>query len=149
MENQKLELKHLSPYLPHGLKFRHFDDEREIYQTCEIAYLGIDEVTLVSNQHEYTLNTYDVNPILRPMSDLTSQIKINDLTFTPMNKLWQDDFWLTNQGIKDQAIDFINSSDKLDYCFPLSWWNLLFEWHFDVFGLIEKSLAIDINTLNS
>ena len=24
----------------------------------------------------------------------------------------------------------------------------LFEWHFDVFGLIEKWLAIDINTLN-
>ena len=23
----------------------------------------------------------------------------------------------------------------------------LFEWHFDVFGLIEKGLAIDINTL--
>ena len=25
----------------------------------------------------------------------------------------------------------------------------LFEWHFDVFGLIEKGLAIDINTLNN
>ena len=25
----------------------------------------------------------------------------------------------------------------------------LFEWHFDVFGLIEAGLAIDINTLNN
>ena len=25
---------------------------------------------------------------------------------------------------------------------------ILFEWHFDVFGLIDKGLAIDINSLN-
>lgn len=29
----------------------------------------------------------------------------------------------------------------------LSLFNKLFEWHFDVFGLLEKGLAIDINTL--
>jgi hypothetical protein len=28
-------------------------------------------------------------------------------------------------------------------------WQLLFKWHFDVFGLIEKGLAIDINTLSA
>jgi hypothetical protein len=29
----------------------------------------------------------------------------------------------------------------------LSLFNKLFEWHFDVFGLIEKDLAININIL--
>lgn len=28
-------------------------------------------------------------------------------------------------------------------------WQKLFEWHFDVFGLIEKGLAVDINTIES
>jgi len=26
-------------------------------------------------------------------------------------------------------------------------YSLLFKWHFDVFGLIKKGLAVDINTL--
>ena len=29
----------------------------------------------------------------------------------------------------------------------LDQWQKLFEWHFDVFGLIDAGLAIDINTL--
>ena len=31
---------------------------------------------------------------------------------------------------------------------PKNDYEKLFEWHFDIFGLIEKGLAIDINTLS-
>jgi len=30
----------------------------------------------------------------------------------------------------------------------LQLWNKLFEWHFDIFGLIQNNLAIDLNSLN-
>ena len=132
----KLELKHLSPYLPYELKavirLREdsslpIDDECVVTVSCfEVAYLD-------SEYEEF-------KPILRPLSDLTTSHNI----------------------FEDKAICFIDESDNGgsftidDIYFKYKessfsdWRNaylLLLKNHFDVFGLIEKELAIDINTL--
>lgn len=75
-----------------------------------------------------TLSIMDVEeyakPILRPLSDLTNK---------ESNLLLDKDILAVTYDIK-----LIRYGDVLK----------LLEWHFDVFGLIEKGLAIDINTIN-
>ena len=51
-----------------------------------------------------------------------------------MHKTWEDEI----------GSDYGNQSIPFDYQEMCK----LLEWHFDIFGLIEKGLAIDINTLN-
>lgn len=86
-----------------------------------------------------------IKPILRPLSDLTNKIKINDNVFIPA------------QNIFEKAYNtYVNGSQRTGQILPWkkhpTLWKYieltkLFEWHFDVFGLIEAGLAIDINTL--
>ena len=131
----KLELKHLAPYLPYGLKavirLREdsslpIDDECTVNVTCfEAAYLD-------SEYEEF-------KPILRPLSDLKTiekEIKLVD-------SYWYVDDYLTEKCTVDKiyplhVIEFI----------PYAIMQVLLKYHFDVFGLIEKGLAIDINTIN-
>jgi hypothetical protein len=149
----KLELKHLAPYLPYGLKilrisrgaFRHSEDVSEI-----IKWSKNDIDILFGKRHHIR----SVKPILRPLSDLTKEIKIND----KVTLLFAKDYFLVSAkeeegfilngiipGYWEVNINMLKSGDygHLDY------WVIekLFEWHFDVLGLIEKGLAIDINTI--
>ncbi|SMC53026.1 hypothetical protein [Pedobacter nyackensis] len=136
-----LQLQEIAGYLPYEVQFKHFDDEREIYQICKIAYLGIDEVTIFSSDHEYTFNICDVKPMLRPCTEveLSKILCINEK--------------------KDKFIDYISTSIK-DSQFnmrmlisgksdSLEYWKIhrLLQWHFDIHNLIGRGLAIDINTL--
>jgi hypothetical protein len=86
---EKLELKHLAPYLPYGLN--------GIYNGKRVDFNS-------DNIYTFTLNA---KPIFKPLpfKDFTSR----DYTYNE--------------------------------------WIFFFKGHFDVFGLIEKGLAIDINTL--
>ena len=115
----KLELKHLAPYLPYGLKIlsKYKNDVEGI-----VYLMGIENIE--------TIITHDSRkPILRPLSDLTIEFK-DDFRFTEraitIHKYGLN-HWL--KGLRFDIVEF------------------LFENHFDVFGLIEKGLAIDINTL--
>jgi len=77
----------------------------------------------------------DCKPILSPLSDLKNNIGAdkNSVTYAAYLKLWVA-----------ADIDFvINMPLSCDY-FTVQ---KMLEWHFDVFGLIEKGLAIDKNIL--
>lgn len=132
----KLELKYIAPYLPYGLKgiiTYHADNK-------EICTLGVKcDINNVCDIYDFLNSSYDLKPILRPLSDLTKEIEVNGEKFVPIlemerifkiNPLWEG--W-----------DFKHIAVEL----PIEIWNKLFEWHFDVFGLIPQGLAIDINTL--
>jgi len=124
----KLELKHLKGYFGTGLK-------------VELEEQGIEVLTI------RLLNSCSIDgikPILRPLSDLTKEIEVNGEKFVPMNFINELAF-----------VNILGYSDFEDLIKPLginecSFWQIekLSEWHFDVFGLIEKGLAIDFNTLN-
>ncbi len=87
-------------------------------------------------------------PILRNLSDLTKEIEHNGEKFTPCNKL--ADIVTNDWDIEDMECDVQIIKDYFTM-HPTDWpyWLIqkLFEWHFDVFGLIEKQLAVDINTI--
>ena len=91
---------------------------------------------IVVDMQELSINNIDkvledskhFKPILRPLSDLTK----DDLDTLQCTELY-------NQ---------INDADFCIHLLPYQIAMYLIENHFDVFGLIEKGLAIDINTLN-
>jgi hypothetical protein len=118
----KLQKKHLAPYL---------DCELE----CIVELTGSSELPwYFSEDGKYKLNglmfdwmdsdeVTSIKPILKPLSDLDKEVLVifNFITYPKRG-------------------DSINvySYEFMIYCFKN---------HFDVFGLIEKGLAIDINTI--
>lgn len=141
MKTETLELKHLAPYLPYNLKFQIFitgespkNDELEV-----LSY--IENCITFSKSPDYYLedpedNETEIKPILRPLSDITKEIEVNGEKFFPIKLLTE------RCELQNKLFGLQNYLDLkvIDY-FKLP------EWHFDVFGLIEKGLAIDINTL--
>ncbi len=137
----KLELKHIAPYLPYGLKYQEENKAQTILKTVDA---GIDMVNFGWGNAKYLR---EIKPILRPLSYLTKEIEVNGKKFVPLTELL---------NISNFDVSKMSWEEQLDYghiyC-DLSFINfydlqLLLEWHFDVFGLIDENLAIDINTLN-
>lgn len=119
----RLELKHLAPYLPYKLKFtgylKHnsslpFDDSEDILTLCPFVLAYLDQ--------EFE----EFKPILRPLSDLDK----DNFKEMGINHNWY--------GLKNYLTNIKEMKVK-DF-------EYLVRNHFDVFGLIEKGLAIDINT---
>ena len=127
---KKLELKHLAPYLPYELvmNVRDWIDDPKLTPSL-LAYILIEN--LAGSEYK---------PILRPLTDITKEIEHNRLKFIPYNELNWDDM----EPMECFSLDFDFESQ---ISCPLFIWNHLFQWHFDVFGLIEQGLAVDINTL--
>ena len=129
----KLELKHLSPYLPFGLQIEHptmLVGKRKI---SELKNLG---QTNIEISHRLYVQISECKPILRPLSDLHKEITIGKNIFVPhlilaseIIRLWQD---------------FNYFKDNLT-SLPYFSFQKLLEWHFDFFGLIDKGLAISIH----
>jgi hypothetical protein len=140
----KLELKHLAPYLPYGLKYCRVL-KSPVTLNEEIKIMG--EVSTKGNIHninnnilgDYTNMKY--LPILRPLHEIEDYFK----------ELWDK---------KDEEVrefldsDFLHSFDYLEIEYihrtnvnylPVGLYNLLLKHHFDVFALIEKGLAIDFD----
>jgi hypothetical protein len=125
----KLELKHLAPYLPYGLK-----NKRAFYKPRVIdgivgnkIYFG--DTVLFINQ---------IEPILRPLSDLNKVIEHNKEDFIPCIEY-------------NYIREYLEELSTLDHTYikhvKYKVIIVLLELHFDIFGLIEKGLAIDINKL--
>lgn len=141
--SEKLTIEHLAPYVPYGLK--------------AISGNGFKfEISQISNTHVFykTDNDFvsnidcidDCKPIMRPISDIVKKIKHNNEILIPSEELIE-------RKIMDHDLDIILSVsfETLAELLPRSYslFEFLFKYHFDVFGLIEKGLAIDdINTPN-
>jgi hypothetical protein len=130
----KLEIKHLAPYLPYELKMQVKD------------YHGIEYVSqiLTTENIGNFINGEECKPILRPLSDLNKEglyiEHLNIETITDESNIQDLDIYLEN---------WIDSKDTNHHVkfLPYGLVNELISEHFDVFGLIPKGLAIDINTL--
>jgi len=194
----KLELKHLAPYLPYGLRYAF--DNVSYWADANFTHTG-DKFDLGTMSRltapEHTPNVVGVKwdddknglyslteltsvyhkPILRPMSDLTKEINIGGSTFVPIIKLFRynENAYIVNSleqkgGLHklEYSLDHAQSIvgtfcyNEPSYSFlhiefskhqrvpeQYQMFEKLFEWHFDVFGLIGSGLAIDINTLSN
>jgi hypothetical protein len=134
----KLELKHLAPYLPYKLKLQiageNIDDDPEDNPRV-FNMVGIVDGEIYTHKGGYIDNIEneieDCFPILRPLLDLDKFLLAKYYT----NLMYAD----LERCIKDSLQWPLNQS------YTFTQW-LLSE-HFDIIGLIEKGLAIDINTL--
>lgn len=152
---EKLELKHLAPYLPYGLKvIIPYHQEKGIMNLSKLSKYKcwLDNGGSIHLWQEQYIDK--IKPILRPLSDLTKEIEHNGERFVPKELLREisgafkptDDIKNTfNICIVDGTVT--RFSALCVHVNQLELFQKLFEWHFDVFGLIDKGLAIDINNL--
>ena len=127
----KLELKHLATYLPYKLKFYNISSEEifgevekiDVYFGKIYLYKPLSWEKVVIDYVNQSESIY--KPILRPLSDLSTE------------------------HVSQLLLDNIKSNSSNDIKKDLSYnsISILLELHFDVFGLIENGLAIDINSL--
>ena len=127
----KLELKkeEIIQYLPFKLNY-FVDFEDGDVAVYEMIGIFTDSGEIYLDGYETNLDSKNCKPILRPLSDLTLDVIIE----------------IGIIGIDiDDVLNAIIWNDMS--CLEYSIHSILVKNHFDVFGLIEKGLAIDINTL--
>ena len=130
----ELELKHLAPYLPYGLKCI---DGELIGISNHIGWSGIFKAIHGSNH----IPICGIKPILRPLSDLTKEIEVNGEKFVPI-EYFEDKYYTLD--LHKQCHRLLENEDWI-YQTNFMLINYLLKWHFDIFGLIENNLAININ----
>lgn len=154
----ELELKHLAPYLPYGLMVQlsqkgifNLDEEfpqphNEICEITNILKCNNEwqvEISEVAGDDSFGLIDLDeIIPLLLPMSSLYTKITHNGKTFIPQKELdwgsWNDEIgYIVSSEYGENPRVAINVLDFIDDYYKL------LEWHFDVFGLIDKGLALD------
>jgi hypothetical protein len=129
----KLELKHLSPYLPYRLPFYQEWSAKQGIKV-ELTMLDMNRFADFTNLEGIWLID-DLKPILIPLSDLTKEIEVNGKKFVPIEIL--SAYSTEIELLHDIKYGFIS----------VIFWDMLLSWHFDVFGLIDTGLAVDINTV--
>lgn len=148
--DMKLEITHLAPYLPYKLKIKvKFLKKKDVAELDSIFLKDVNgkrRTAIGVNGGWCYIET--IKPILRPLSDLDKEINLNDKTFVPWLEIMNRGRFKFVDG--EEIVLNIKGLEKLNN-FSLSdskiLFDTLFEWHFDVFGLIPKGLAIDVNTI--
>jgi len=140
-EANKLEIRHLAGYLPYELKgLIEYSDN-----STEICTLWIrDWYNNKCDIDSFLNGTYPVKPILHPLSDLTKEITHKGETFVSMEQV---KWFMPNTPSWDNIKDFTYpdlSQTIIEHCV----FDKLTEWMFDVYGLIDQGIAIDVNTLS-
>ena len=134
----KFELKHLAPYLDHRLKIQG-QTHGEIQELSGLRE-GI-VYTIEGNKLYGWTDIFNIKPILRPLSDLTKEIEVNGERFVPVRILM-----CAAYKAYDSNYDLLFATQEPTRM-PYHIVQKLYEWHFDVFGLIPNNLAIDMNTI--
>jgi len=108
----------------------------------------------------------ECKPILRPLSDLTKEIEHNGEKFVPIIRMVKECHFTDTYELKFFETRESRSKRKeyrVGYNSFKIYWDILIyidgmrhdyvqkliEWHFDIYGLIDSGLAIDINTLKN
>lgn len=133
---EKLKLEHVAPYLPYGLKIQYLENEI-------VELVGFNRNTIYHTTGFFVELPCNLKPILRPLSDLTKMFNGDSCYISYM---WysiistDSDCFDKDEFFETCELGMINNLPYIVIPF-------LLEHHFDVFGLIDKGLAIDINTL--
>lgn len=119
-----------------------------------VGYYKNHEVYNIGTKYYGLKSFYSWNPdfklLLRPLSDLIKPIEVNGKTFILAQVIWSVDVKEEEEfDLYGTIPDYWKNCMKLDFKnhFPYRDMKLLFKYHFDIFGLIDKKLAIDINTI--
>ena len=118
----KLELKHLAPYLPYGLKFK---DIPKGYNKDRLLNIASFEWCLSNGK-----------PILRPLKGIYEVEEIMNEFSEYHLENFANSFFIV-------GLECTSRFDNLS----VTQYDCILKHHFDVFGLIDAGLAININTL--
>jgi hypothetical protein len=149
----ELELKHVAPYLPYGLKIASaYLDSRELIglrndKGCDCVWVIFERNSKDLSAH---VNINKIKLILRPMSDLKKEIEVNGNKFVPFEVLENILRSLGNSNLLGTHTlnRLMNKEFPIEYKIGITPYAIiqkLFEWHFDVFDLIEQGMAVNIN----
>ena len=131
-----MNIQELAALAANGTKVYVFDKPEFLQRYLEVAPNGNWAVELTfENCKEYVLK-HGYKPILFPLSSLTQEITINGETFVPTEKI------LEYFGY--EVIIIKNNLAEPVLMMPYLVIQKLIEWNFDVFGLIDKGLAIAV-----
>ena len=83
------------------------------------------------------------------LSDLTKTIKFDGKEFIPSKMLFGENLGNPEKYIGAMGYNHIAEWLRKPETWKVYQWYQVIEWGFDVFGLIEKGLAVDINTLKN
>ena len=120
--------------------------------------IGLEESqvkTLFNGIEEYK-HFESIKLVLFPLSNIKEAIQVNNETIVPMNELARKlfDREPLNSNSVDSCMSWIENKFIQELSKPKGYDNIphwiyqdLIKWHFDLFGLIEKGLAVDINNL--
>lgn len=166
MKTQKLELKHLAPYLPYNIKV-HLDKWNEEVVGYKFEPNGEIRLQMLISRNKnqkriifWTPKIEHCKIILRPLSDLIKlgddNIPINEHTINMLIGESGTYGRVTMEHYEDNIELLVESDNYQNYDSEKSIDFDLFEkvrcellkGHYDIFGLIKKGLAIDINTIN-
>lgn len=134
----ELELKHMIPYLPYGIKCELLnyksDYVGEQYGTCNGFYFLLGEAHYTFKDRETAGKDGSlVKPILKPLSNLTDEFSET----TKQAILYLDECSRLPYNDNDMLTKTLLYSDVVK----------LAKLHYDIFGLIRLGLAIDVTTM--
>jgi hypothetical protein len=141
-----VELKDLAIAFFNNQKVLYFDDERELNQICRIVELREEEMTISNGEYQYDVEFDDIKIIVKPLSDLTKAFETDTYEQTYIDYI-AENFKVEVKGntIQQEVLLDAKLGHILKHQYSLI--EKLLEWNFDVFGLISKGLAVDINTI--
>jgi len=125
----ELELKHLAPYAPYGIKVFLGKTERDL-TAISIDSKFVFVTQWIGSREKQMADIKDIKPILRPLSDC---VDINSPVLNSIN---------ADLPIQMQICDLANK--RIGYwncCYEAI--NTMCEHHIDIFGLIDAGLAIE------
>ena len=139
-----MKLSEIVGYLPYGLKGQIQENiHRGWLSSGTIITLGIDSLDML-------IEDKSIKPILHPLTDLTKPITVDGKEFVPIDELQVVDSFATTYCEITKTIKMFpdGTFDNVEWVFLFEFnevVELLYQWHFDIHGLIEKGKAIDIN----
>jgi len=126
----KLELHHLSPYLPYALRYANTKNDK-IYTMRSVST----EINMVDFGWGDAMEFELVKPILHPLSDFEKAICKDLMIKFSTSLMIIHEIWNLIQ--KEKTLNQISCETYLFMC----------KNHVDFNNLIENNLAIDINTI--
>lgn len=141
-----IKLHEICGYLPYGLKVRWCDGKvdkinpRIDYDAKSEGEIDLQLFLFVIHE---TDTPGDLKPLLRPLSDLTKEIEHNGERFVPIVKLLQEYCFDTNEMTEQEINEYAESMIEIDMSYMVA--QMLMEWHFDIHGLIDRNLALNLN----
>jgi len=157
MQQSKLTLQVLSAYLPYNIQ-AHILDWKSDYVGNEFdRIIGVrqwhkDGVTWCAETDGGAKPAFDrIKLLLRPLSDLTTEIEHNGERFVPIEwfEIGDDENKSPEYDCGNiKLIDLLESMAKHNFCqsdfLPHGVVQKLLEWNFDIFGLLDSGDALPL-----